>query len=500
MDIVLTSNSPGEVAGWLTPAVAGLKQVWPQARLTVFLPPCDFASGSEKQVVERLPGVDEVYGPGQYLRYALTGQRPAGFAPGREGFVLFAGGDLFHAAWLGHRLGYPVYAYTEGRAAWLRAIRLWLVPDEESQRIALIRYHAPAQRVRVVGRLMVDAVYWALSTPSGANVHNDTVGWPAAGAGGTDRGRPSAGSWQKTSEPCRLLLLPGSRPAEFQQMLGLFLGAARELAALWQEPSSRCWPAGSLQVGMLLSPFVPPSLLDQTLRTMAEDLAAGRSERWLCPVEGRLRPGRPARQAWQLELAGGLTVSVWQPAASGDRYRLMREATVALGIPGTTTMEMAVLGLPGVIVLPLQRPDLIPLAGLAGSLGRLPGVGAAIRRLAVVRLAQRAGWLAWPNRLSGRECLPELRGMVNVPQVVEALMRLLQEGAEEAAARRECLQAVAGRPGAALRLAQAIAEDWQEQAGVLASHGKGTESIGTGPGDGSYRERRGRPANRRASS
>jgi hypothetical protein len=46
-----------------------------------------------------------------------------------------------------------------------------------------------------------------------------------------------------------------------------------------------------------------------------------------------------------------------------ERYAHMRAADVALTIPGTNTLELGIAGVPAVVVLPLNRPEIIPLEG-----------------------------------------------------------------------------------------------------------------------------------------
>ena len=86
LDIILTTNSPGEVAAWLTPTVRpgiGLSGSHQRVRASVYL------RGGAECVIRRMPWVDHVYGPAEFVRYALFGIKPAGFAPGPTGVVCF---------------------------------------------------------------------------------------------------------------------------------------------------------------------------------------------------------------------------------------------------------------------------------------------------------------------------------------------------------------------------------------------------------------------------
>jgi len=79
-EIVFTVNSPGEVSTWLAPTVAALKRLAPDVKATVFILPCLYASGTELDVVRRMPGVEAVVSPRESLRYIVGGRLPAGGA------------------------------------------------------------------------------------------------------------------------------------------------------------------------------------------------------------------------------------------------------------------------------------------------------------------------------------------------------------------------------------------------------------------------------------
>lgn len=427
---VLTSNSPGEVSGWLTPTVAALRERYSTAEIHVFLPPCDFASGSEVEVVHRLPGVNGVYGPGEYLRFALAGLWPPGLPRRGPGAVLFLGGDLFHAVVLSRRLGLPAFAYTEGFARWFGSFRRFFLPDQLALERAIRRYGAPAAKLEVVGNLMVDAVQQALAA-------DRTL------AATSTRPSPLPSALVNSSF---LLVLPGSRPPEFRQVFGLFVQAA----ALLQR----------LQPVVLLSPFISWSTVEEVL------VAARRQpDQFLCPVGGALvpapadlaLPGDVGSESRLLVADDGWSLPIYQVTAA-VRYQLMARAKAALCLPGTSTMEMATLGLPAVVALPLQRPDLIPLPGLAGTLGKLPVAGRWVRKAVAERLAARRGWLALPNIIADAQIMPEVRGRVNPENLARSLAELL---AEEPEWRRSRLREVAGPAGAARRLVASVARELQ---------------------------------------
>jgi hypothetical protein len=104
----------------------------------------------------------------------------------------------------------------------------------------------------------------------------------------------------------------------------------------------------------------------------AEAIAAG--------IAGRQRP-RSA--AWP----GGATATSWSRRAArgsdggGTRAPAqLQRATIAVTIPGTNTLELGIAGVPSVVMLPLNRPEIIPLEGPGHWLSLLPLVGVPLKR------------------------------------------------------------------------------------------------------------------------
>jgi lipid-A-disaccharide synthase len=202
----------------------------------------------------------------------------------------------------------------------------------------------------------------------------------------------------------RIVLFPGSRPA--------IRNAARAFLRRTVEHLER--RAGPLDVVTLLSPFAE-----------AEEFTA-----------------------WENE---GLS-----PVAEGAGA-VLPGAHLALTQPGTNTMELLHTGTPALVVVPEEFFSVVPLAGVAGLLGRMPLVGKMLRRHALSRLATALPRLSWPNRLAGREILPEFVGAVTPERLGEVAASLLEDRARLGAIREE-LRALEGRcdvpgeHGAAVRL------------------------------------------------
>ncbi|MCA9794410.1 MAG: hypothetical protein KC910_21530, partial [Candidatus Eremiobacteraeota bacterium] len=118
MEIILTANSPGEVGAWVRATVAEIKEIHPQARITVALVPCPFATGTEARVAEALPGVDRVLTPWHTMLGILGLRALPSFR--RPAVVGYLGGELLHALGLGWRLGLPTVGYLVKPSFWGR--------------------------------------------------------------------------------------------------------------------------------------------------------------------------------------------------------------------------------------------------------------------------------------------------------------------------------------------------------------------------------------------
>ncbi|HRQ10121.1 MAG TPA: hypothetical protein PLG36_03805, partial [Trueperaceae bacterium] len=107
---------------------------------------------------------------------------------------------------------------------------------------------------------------------------------------------------------------------------------------------------------------------------------------------------------------------------------------------------------PALVLLPLNRPELIPLEGAGHWLGVVPLVGKYLKRHAVrLFVSGLKVPVSLPNRLSGEELMVEMSGHVDPGRVAGAVAELLADppGLER---RRERLRATMPARGAAARL------------------------------------------------
>ncbi len=387
--VVLTSNGPGELYTWVRPVVDAWRRAEPDADVRVVLVPCQFAAGGEPGIA-RTFDVAGVTTAAQFVAAGATGRAPRGVEAGPGGVVISLGGAGAHATALARRLGVPAfkYAFVPARS---RGLKRLFVHDDATRRKARL-LGVPSDRVEVVGNLVADAVR----------------------AGG-DVGAPGAP---------HVLLMAGSRDAFAVHLIPLVLAVADRLAARY--PGARfVWP-------------VPRMLRPETLQ-------AG-----LDGVERATFGGTRARREGDRAVTEAGTVV--ELADEGARYAHMRAADVALTIPGTNTLELGIAGVPSVVVLPLNRPEVIPLEGPGHWLSLLPVVGIPLKRRAVRLFVERLRYpVSLPNQFSGEPLMDEIKGVID-PDAVAARLAALIDDPDERARRRERLHATMPRPGAADRL------------------------------------------------
>jgi len=427
-EIVFTVNSPGEVSTWLGPTVAAVRRLrGTEPRVSVHILPCLYASGTEADVIRRMPGVDHVVPPGESLRYILWGTIPGAWRPTGRGVLVFLGGEMFLAARLARRLGYPAVAYTHGHVVSPGAFS-WIFVPREAAKARAIEKGASPERVRVVGDLMVDAA-GAVQDPE----ERERLVAPLK----LDRGGAT------------VLILPGSRPYELRLVLPLLASAAARLAREMRDVP--------VQFLVALSPYITREVLARALKPRQEELDGGPAASWAsesaaAALETLFQAEHGGvRAEIALETSQGpVTMVFWRGASRAA----MAAADLALTIPGSNTAELAAWGVPMIVCLPLHRPEEIPLEGIAGYLDRLPLIGRRLKIKAVLQAAERARYVALPNQVAGEVIVPELRSRRLLPEdVAEEAKRLLSDPARLRAMASRLAQAM-GPQGAAERVAR----------------------------------------------
>lgn len=401
MRIAVTANGPGEVAGWLRPLLRSLFARVPDADVHVFLVPDDYATGREAETVRALFPQTAVYDPKTYLKFAL-GRRVPG-VPARVDLVQYIGGDLLHAARLHARLKGRAATYKFSRRRY-RALfdRAFAVDDANAAQLEA--WGTPPERIERVGNLAVDGALL------------EAQAQPEAGA-------PTDG----------ILMMPGSRAYEVENLIPFYFTVAVRLVR--ERPG--------LPIAFGLSPFTPltevaaaverggdPRVFARRARLVVED---GRA--YLAPLDGDER-----------------FPLLFNALAAAKRARLV------LTIPGTKTIELAVLGKPAVTITPLNAPEIITFNGPLTYLDRVPVIGVPLKRAVAVGISRRFTYHTQPNMDAGAMLVWEMHGTVTPGRVARVALDRYDDRAwiEKTGERLAALYRV--HAGAADRMAASLIE------------------------------------------
>lgn len=369
MNIILTTNSPGEVSAWVKPVVKKLNEKNIKINIYIFIPPCVFSSGKEAKVLLGLKGVEAVYNSKDYLKFILFNIKPSNFKAAKKGFVLFLGGDLMHAVFLAKRLNYPVYSYTERDYGFIKSIKKFYVSDQKIYQ-RLLKKGADPAKLKVVGNLIIDSVQPGLN------------------------GKQAKAKLNKKDDQIIINLMPGSRPREFEYILPLFLNTATEI----KQKKSK------YRFVLTKAPFINEKEIKRSLRDKRIN-----SDTVYNKEENRLS-------------IDDFVIEIYEE----DPYSIMREADFALTIPGTNNLELAVLETPMLVILPLNKPELIPLPGLIGLLGEIPLLGKFLKRVIIPKMSRNRKYISLINLLQEKEIVPEMRGLINNQDLTAKILDLLE--------------------------------------------------------------------------
>jgi hypothetical protein len=106
--LLIQTNSPGELISWVKPLSETLSKQNTPVEISIFLTPCQYASGKEEDIAKNLPCVTQVYSPKATIKHLCN--LPFRYKK-ENGAVLFLGGDPTYSKLLGLKHQVPVYGY-----------------------------------------------------------------------------------------------------------------------------------------------------------------------------------------------------------------------------------------------------------------------------------------------------------------------------------------------------------------------------------------------------
>jgi lipid A disaccharide synthetase len=411
IDIIILSNAPGEVTTWVRPVVRSIRAKLgddrSRVRISVMMSPCPNASGREVQILSTYSEIDRVQGAEHFSKFLLWGKTANNWDWRDRGVVIFLGGDQFYPVIVGKRLGYRTVVYAEWAARWQGSIDKFAVMNEQVIEKVKPQY---LDKFTVVGDLMVESQ--SSLDPHQINNENDemTIG-----------------------------LLVGSKVAKLGMGLPLMLAIAEYIQAKYPQAK-----------------FIIPVAPTIDLATIAKygDPANNPA---IAMVNGATSTMKENESGFYLQTPNGLTVTLHTEFPA---YDLLTKCTLCLTTIGANTAELGALGVPMIVILPMQQLDAMRAwDGTLGVLVNLPLVGSPIAKL-VNTIAFRAlnnRKLAWPNIWANqREIVPELIGDLDAKIVADFTIDYL-EHPEKLATMKAELRQVRGAAGAADKLATIVA-------------------------------------------
>jgi lipid-A-disaccharide synthase len=359
--IVITVIGPGEISSWLFPLAKSLKRMHPGCKISAALLPSVFRSGAEMAVLHDISEIDAVASIRDTRRMIWRSAFPRGFSKNIPGCVLHMGGEPLLSRLLALRLRYPLFFYGERiPRKWIGFKKIFIAEDEMPPDAV------QGGRVKSVGNLMVDA---ALLRSQEKNV--------------------------RKRDEFTIALFPGSRYFQAKHLLPFYLKVARLAESSLGKPR---WLVAKAE-------YLDLELLDTIVRESRG--------RYLDGDSGRLE--KIKGEAFLMS-DYGIRLDIAEPGS------VLSQADLALCLPGTNTAELAVSGIPMMVLLPSQHAEKYPMPGLAGHLQRIPFVGRFIKILLLRLFLLRVKHVALPNRKAGEEIVPELVGKLTPFYVSQKLV------------------------------------------------------------------------------
>ncbi|NQY74621.1 MAG: hypothetical protein HRT90_07645 [Candidatus Margulisbacteria bacterium] len=108
----------------------------------------------------------------------------------------------------------------------------------------------------------------------------------------------------------------------------------------------------------------------------------------------------------------------------GDSLNIMSKAKLLVTLPGTNNAEALYLGLPMLVVVPLNRPELLIFDGLKGLIGNLPIIGKLIKKWVANYLVRTVPYFSLPNKLAKSPIITEMVDVLTPEKISQEVTAL----------------------------------------------------------------------------
>jgi len=409
-DIVIITNGPGELSAWVKPIVEQLNKVLPNFRIIIALVPCPYASGHEYEIASKLEGVSKVLNPQETIAYLFSKKLAmTNFKFNDKGIVIHLGGDQFFTVLMGLRTKFQTAVYTEKQILWSNIIDKYFLVDQNIYANARLR-GIQADKLSIVGNLMVDSVKPKMSpteTRERIGISNTNL---------------------------VVSFLPGSKPFKVNYATPFMLKVADYLAS--KNPN--------IQFIISQSPYTP---LYQIVGSVTD-------KKYVSAFGGVSAKFGKTKNGNVLVTEKGTIVTIVPPEFQYEAYQI---SDLCITLPGTNTAELAILGIPMLVIAPLNASQFIPFDGFLGRIADIPLIKKFLKKIIAKVILKKIKYLALPNQKKGKFIVPEIIENCVPLEVSLYAYELLQNAYE----RREIaieLKGVMGKEGASKNIVDKITE------------------------------------------
>ncbi|MBC7319993.1 hypothetical protein H5T89_05055 [bacterium] len=336
--LIMLTNSPGEISGWFLPLAKIIKETYPKLEIIAVLLPCQYASGTEVEVLAKSKVFFKVVDRKELLKFLLSPQ-----INDEKVLILQLGGDPYWGTLFKLRLRGKLFVYSDSLVHTNRWADKVLLADP--------RFSKGEDNEIAVGNLILDSIDTNVSIDGSS-----------------------------------IAFLPGSRPYGFKLVLPFMLETGEILRKKLDN-----------SIKFIISPFVPVETLGKYI-----------------PEGFKLEKDKIISSSGNIYYI-----------EKGEHWGWVRDVKLAINIPGTNTLQLALLGVPQITILPLQWAEYIPLEGIVEWISRIPIIGKPIKRSIVYKLLPKVKFIALPNIISKRKITEELIGLITPEILADKIMELL---------------------------------------------------------------------------
>jgi len=142
----------------------------------------------------------------------------------------------------------------------------------------------------------------------------------------------------------------------------------------------------------------------------------------------------------------------------GEDWNWVKGVQLAVNIPGTNTLQLALLKVPQITILPIQWAECIPLEGILEWISKLPLIGKRIKRKVVYKIIPHIKFIALPNIISREKITEELIGELTPKLIAQEILNLITDK-KRLMAMKEKLKQIELPRGTSQRIARLVGEE-----------------------------------------